>query len=119
SKIESGTIVIDVDEVNFEQLHDYVDRNFRQLAQNKSLEFAIERGESLPGSMFTDPRRLQQVIKNLLANAFKFTERGTVKLKIERATGGWNPENEALNKAEAVLAFSVTDTGIGIPVAKQ
>src|SRR5205814_5464650 len=71
SKIESGTIVIDVDEVNFEQLQDYVERNFRQLAQNKSLEFGAERAPNLPSTMFTDPRRLQQVLKNLLANAFK------------------------------------------------
>ncbi|HEX4462576.1 MAG TPA: response regulator, partial [Polyangia bacterium] len=119
SKIESGTIVIDVDEVNFDQLHDYVDRNFRQLATNKSLDFSIERGANLPNAMFTDPRRLQQVIKNLLANAFKFTERGGVKLKVERATSGWNRENASLENAEAVMAFSVVDTGIGIPAAKQ
>jgi HAMP domain-containing protein/CheY-like chemotaxis protein/signal transduction histidine kinase len=119
SKIESGTIVIDVDEVNFDQLNDYVDRNFRQLATNKSLDFSIEHGQSLPQAMFTDPRRLQQVIKNLLANAFKFTERGGVKLKIERATSGWNRENVSLASAEAVMAFSVIDTGIGIPAAKQ
>ncbi|HEX6836397.1 MAG TPA: HAMP domain-containing protein, partial [Polyangia bacterium] len=119
SKIESGTVVIDVDEVNFAHLHDYVDRNFRQVAQNKQLEFAIDRGASLPDAMFTDPRRLQQVIKNLLSNAFKFTERGKVGLKIERATSGWSAENATLNNAEAVLAFSVSDTGIGIPASKQ
>ncbi|HWE26993.1 MAG TPA: response regulator, partial [Polyangia bacterium] len=119
SKIESGTIVIDVDEVNFAQLGDYVERNFRQVAQNKQLEFAIERGPALPETMFTDPRRLQQVLKNLLANAFKFTERGKVGLRIERATSGWSHENTTLNNAEAVLALSVSDTGIGIPATKQ
>jgi HAMP domain-containing protein/CheY-like chemotaxis protein/signal transduction histidine kinase len=119
SKIESGTIVIDVDEVNFEQLNDYVDRNFRQVAQGKQLTFDIVRASDLPDSMFTDPRRLQQVIKNLLANAFKFTDKGHVEFKIERATSGWSAESYVLNGAEAVLAFSVTDTGIGIAAAKQ
>jgi CheY-like chemotaxis protein/HAMP domain-containing protein len=119
SKIESGTIVIDIDEVNFEQLQEYVERNFRQVAQGKNLEFEIVRLPNLPGSMFTDPRRLQQVLKNLLANAFKFTERGQVKLTIARASGGWSADHELLDKAEAVLAFSVSDTGIGIPPAKQ
>ncbi|HEX8953740.1 MAG TPA: response regulator, partial [Polyangia bacterium] len=119
SKIKSGTIVIDVDEVNLAQLGDYVDRNFRQVAQNKQLEFAIERGLNLPETMFTDPRRLQQILKNLLANAFKFTERGKVGLRIERASAGWSSANATLNNAEAVLALSVSDTGIGIPAAKQ
>src|SRR5207253_9743306 len=119
TKIESDTIVIDVDEVNCEQLQDYVERNFGQVAQNKALTFAVERGASLPNTMFTDPRRLQQVLKNLLANAFKFTEKGRVTFKVERASGGWHVENTTLNNAEAVLALSVHDTGIGIPAAKQ
>ena len=69
--------------------------------------------------IYTDPRRLQQVLKNLLSNAFKFTERGGVGLTMALATEGWGPDNEALDHAGAVLAFSVTDTGIGIPLHKQ
>ena len=69
--------------------------------------------------MFTDAKRLQQIIKNLLSNAFKFTHHGQVTLTVEPAHGGWSPDNEELNRAAEVLAFSVTDTGIGIPPDKQ
>jgi signal transduction histidine kinase/DNA-binding response OmpR family regulator len=119
SKIESGTIAIDVDELDFKTLADYVDRNFSQVAKNKSLNFDIELEEGLPAAMFTDPRRLQQVLKNLLANAFKFTDQGKVGLKVATATGGWSEDNDTLNNAERVIAFSVTDTGIGVPASKQ
>jgi CheY-like chemotaxis protein len=67
----------------------------------------------------TDTKRLQQVLKNLLSNAFKFTETGKVEVRIGRATSGWHAENETLNRAESVLAFVVSDTGIGIPIEKQ
>ncbi len=69
--------------------------------------------------MQTDAKRLQQVLKNLLSNAFKFTHRGTVSLDVRPARDGWSSDNDALNAADAVLAFSVTDTGIGIPPDKQ
>src|SRR5262245_9802381 len=96
-----------------------MDRTFAQIAQDKRLDFAIELEPSLPRGMYTDDKRLQQIIKNLLSNAFKFTEKGSVKLKIARAPSGWSQGNERLNKAGSVLAFSVTDTGIGIPQEKQ
>src|SRR5205085_2975186 len=73
----------------------------------------------LPATMFTDAQRLEQVIRNLLSNAFKFTEKGSVVLGIAPVTEGWNPENEMLNRARTVIAFSVTDTGIGIAPDKQ
>jgi signal transduction histidine kinase len=69
--------------------------------------------------MFADPKRLQQVLKNLLSNAFKFTHEGHVTLAIEPATSGWSPQNENLNRASEVIAFSVRDTGIGISQEKQ
>jgi CheY-like chemotaxis protein len=69
--------------------------------------------------VFTDAQRLDQVLKNLLSNAFKFTERGYVNLRVAPATGGWSPENQNLNRAENVLAFYVSDSGIGIPMDKQ
>src|SRR6185295_11116152 len=90
-----------------------------QLAQDKRLDFVVELGPDLPRSMYTDDKRLQQIIKNLLSNAFKFTERGEVRLKIGRAQGGWSADNERLNMASQVLAFAVEDTGIGIPDEKQ
>src|SRR5687767_2596149 len=119
SKIESGTVVVDVGELRFPELVDYVERTFRHVAEVRGLEFDIEAGRSIPRAIFTDSKRLQQVLKNLLSNAFKFTERGRVSLRVNAATSGWSPEAESLNRAPSVVAFSVTDTGIGIPADKQ
>ncbi len=98
---------------------DMMERTFRQVANDKSLDFKIELAPNLPPSIHTDPTRLQQVLKNLLGNAFKFTERGGVTLRIETATRGWTPGHDVLDRASSVIAFSVTDTGIGIPDEKQ
>ena len=119
SKIESGTVTLDIGETSFAGLKDHVDRTFSQLAQDKKIEFAVEIDGELPRSMYTDEKRLQQILKNLLSNAFKFTEKGHVKLKVSRALSGWSPANDHLNTAGQVLAFQVEDTGIGIPEDKQ
>src|SRR4029077_13374374 len=73
----------------------------------------------LPETIHTDPQRLQQILNNLLSNAFKFTERGKVEFVAEPAGSGWSPSNDALNRAPQVVAFRVIDTGIGIPLEKQ
>ncbi len=119
SKIESGTVVVDVGDVLVKDLHDYVDRTFRHVADSKKLEFEMAFAPDLPRSVQTDAKRLQQIIKNLLSNAFKFTERGKVSLRISYADRGWNTETETLNRAKSVLAISVSDTGIGISPDKQ
>ncbi len=119
SKIESGMMGVDVTEVALSDLRDYGLQTFRHVAEGKGLSLVAELGPGVPRSMFTDSKRLQQVLKNLLSNALKFTEHGSVTLSIERATSGWNPELEVLNRAKSVIAFSVTDTGIGIPEDKQ
>ncbi len=119
SKIESGTVVVDVGELRTADLLDDVDRNFRHVAEAKRLEFQIETGRQTPRGMVTDSKRLQQVIKNLLSNAFKFTDRGRVALRLETVTGGWSADQDSLNRANSVVAISVTDTGIGIPADKQ
>jgi signal transduction histidine kinase/CheY-like chemotaxis protein len=119
SKIESGTVVVDIGEVRLSDLHGYVERTFRPVAESKNVGFEIRMANILPGFMLTDAKRLQQVLKNLLSNAFKFTHHGQVTLSIEPINTGWNPENESLNNAANVLAFSVSDTGIGIPPEKQ
>jgi HAMP domain-containing protein/signal transduction histidine kinase/DNA-binding response OmpR family regulator len=119
SKIESGTVVLEVGEVRCKELVDYVERTFRHVAGAKGLEFQVELDPRLPRAFVTDAKRLQQVIKNLLSNAFKFTEAGRVVLSIERAAGGWSPDHETLNRARSVLAISVADSGIGIPTEKQ
>jgi signal transduction histidine kinase/DNA-binding response OmpR family regulator/HAMP domain-containing protein len=119
SKIESGTVEVDVGALRLADLQSYVERTFRHVAESKGLDFVIEMSRALPEAIYTDAKRLQQVIKNLLSNAFKFTQQGRVSLTVEPTTGGWNPENQALNRAPAVLAMSVRDTGIGIPADKQ
>jgi HAMP domain-containing protein/signal transduction histidine kinase/CheY-like chemotaxis protein len=119
SKIESGTVVVDISEVNVRELGEYVLRTFRHVADSKRLDFDVETTDGMPRILHTDTKRLQQILKNLLSNAFKFTERGRVSLSMSAADSGWNRENEILNRAKAVLALSVTDTGIGIPPDKQ
>src|SRR5262245_39715245 len=118
SKIESGMIEVEIGRVMFNDLCEYVERAFRQLAHDKSLEFTVHCDPALAG-IYTDHRRLQQVLKNLLSNAFKFNELGAVAIDIFPAKGGWNPDNKALNDAELVIGFSVKDTGIGIAPDKH
>jgi CheY-like chemotaxis protein/HAMP domain-containing protein/GAF domain-containing protein len=119
SKIESGTMAVDIAAVPFVEVRKFVESTFRQVADLKSLHFDVVIDPLLPPALQTDTKRLQQVLKNLLSNAFKFTERGSVSLRASLATGGWNPEQELLNGANAVVAFSVVDTGIGIPREKH
>src|SRR5205823_7935774 len=119
SKIESGTVIVDAGEVPFRDLSDYVDRTYRHVAESKKLDLEVDVKPGVPRAVQTDAKRLQQSLKNLLSNAFKFTERGRVALEVKSVTEGWSPENESLNHAKQVLAFSVSDTGIGIPSEKQ
>ncbi len=119
SKIESGTMAVDITTVPFHEVRKFVESTFRQVGDLKGLQFEVNLDPALPPAMQTDTKRLQQVLKNLLSNAFKFTERGSVSLRASVATGGWNPEQEMLNAANTVIAFAVTDTGIGIPREKH
>ncbi len=119
TKIESGMMAIEVNEVAFDELSERIDRGFRQMADDKNLEFVIERDEALSLTMRTDDKRLQQVLKNLLSNAFKFTERGSVTLRVEPVLARERFQSETLNRAEDVISFAVIDTGIGIAPDKQ
>jgi HAMP domain-containing protein/signal transduction histidine kinase/CheY-like chemotaxis protein len=119
SKIESGTVIVDVGDITFRDLHEYVDRTFRHVGESKKLDFAVKMDASLPREVHTDAKRLQQILKNLLSNAFKFTDKGSVTLDVQSVTSGWNQENQMLTRAKSVIAFSVRDTGIGIPAEKQ
>src|SRR5687767_5285113 len=119
SKIESGTVVVDVGDVPFRDLQDYVDRTFRHVAESKRLAFDVELAPNVGRSMHTDAKRLQQILKNLLSNAFKFTDKGRVAMDVRVVSEGWSPDNESLNKARQVISMSVSDTGIGIPPEKQ
>ncbi|HYP29930.1 MAG TPA: HAMP domain-containing protein, partial [Blastocatellia bacterium] len=119
SKIESGAMVVEVGDVPFKSLQEDMERIFKQVAIGKNLTFEIALDPTLPKSMLTDSKRLEQVLKNLLSNAFKFTHEGGVTLRVEPATKGWIYDNESLNRASSVIAFSVSDTGIGIPEEKH
>jgi HAMP domain-containing protein/CheY-like chemotaxis protein len=119
SKIESGTVTVDAEEILTANLLETVGRPFRHEADNRNLSFNIDVDPNLARSIVTDSKRLQQVLKNLLSNAFKFTAEGGVRLKVGGALGGWSPDHPVLNSAPAVIAFEVTDTGIGIPLEKQ
>jgi len=120
SKIESGKMDVEVGGVRFTELGDYCSKTFRHVADGKGLEFTVELGTSLSNEiMHTDAKRLQQVLKNLLSNALKFTEHGSVKLTIDKAISGWSANHMILSRGKSVIAFSVEDTGIGIPTDKQ
>ena len=119
SKIESGTVVVDAVDLPFEDLKNFVERTFRHVGETKNVDFIVDFEPRLPKSIFTDAKRLQQIIKNLLSNAFKFTHRGQVKLSVQPVDEGWAATNDNLNRASTVVMFEVTDTGIGIAPDKQ
>ena len=119
SKIESGTVSVDAEEIDFTGLLETMARPFRHEAENRSLNFEVRMATNLEPSIVTDSKRLQQVLKNLLSNAFKFTAQGGVKLTVAPAAGGWSSDHPTLKLAPAVVAFEVSDTGIGIPAEKQ
>ena len=119
SKIESGTVTVDAEEIAFTNLVDMVARPFRHEAENRQLSFDVNLDPNLGRTITTDSKRLQQVLKNLLSNAFKFTAQGGVRLSISAVQGGWSAGHPVLEQAPAVVAFEVSDTGIGIPLEKQ
>jgi CheY-like chemotaxis protein/HAMP domain-containing protein len=118
SKIESGTMSVDAEEILLANLQETVTRPFRHEAESRGLSFIVQVDPALRG-ITTDNKRLQQVLKNLLSNAFKFTEHGGVQLGINAVTGGWAPGHPILDHAPTVVAFEVSDTGIGIQAEKQ
>src|SRR5207249_203176 len=103
SKIESGTVAVDIGELRLSDLHNYVERTFRHVAESKGLEFTVNLDPAAPRAMLTDAKRLQQVIKNLLSNAFKFTREGRVSLTISQAESGARGLSDSLRRADSVL----------------
>ena len=110
SKIESGTMDVDVKPVPFDELQDYVERTFRQLAVDKGLAFDVHLGDALPPAIETDAKRLQQVLKNLLSNALKFTEQGKVDLTIDVATERLEPRQRDAEPAPSGSSRSASPT---------
>ena len=120
AKIESGAVAsVNVAPARLDELREDLERTFRQMAQDRGLQFVIAIDPRLPASIRTDAARVKQVLKNLLANAFKFTKQGSVSLRIAPAGSGWTLEHARLSAAPSVIAFSVADTGIGIAPEKQ
>ncbi len=119
AKVESGTVVAESDEVSLEDLRVALLREFGPVAQKRGLGYTIEVVPGTPERIVTDQQRLRQILKNLLANAFKFTESGSVHVRIVLADAGWDPEIESLAEASSVISFSVSDTGIGIDAEQQ
>jgi CheY-like chemotaxis protein len=119
SKIESGTVTVEAEEIPVANLLETVGRPFRHEAENRRLDFDVELDPTVGRSIVTDSKRLQQVLKNLLSNAFKFTAEGGVRLKVWAASSGWSADHPVLAQSPSVIAFEVADTGIGIPAEKQ
>ena len=119
SKVEAGKMDVNPTDMQLAEVKEFVERSFSALAEQKGLEFRVELNADLPQTINTDGGRLQQVLKNLLSNAFKFTQEGTVALTVRRAEKGRRFQNPALEAAPGVIAFAVSDTGIGIPRDKQ
>jgi HAMP domain-containing protein/signal transduction histidine kinase/CheY-like chemotaxis protein len=119
SKIESGFITANISPVRFSEIASFVETTFKPISEARHLKFTIDTDEKLPESLETDLQRLNQILKNLLSNSFKFTEKGEVNLKIYKANKNWKTGNENLDRAQNVVAFAINDTGIGIPKEKQ
>ncbi len=119
SKIESGFISANISPVRFAEIASFVETTFKPLSEAKHLRFTIETDPQLPVTLDTDLQRLNQILKNLLSNSFKFTEKGEIKLKIYEANKNWKQSNSNLDAAKRVVAFAISDTGIGIPQEKQ
>src|SRR5207248_1118938 len=117
SKIESGTVALEISDFPVADIEQLLERTFRHVADVTKLSFTIDLDPALPATIPTDPQRLQQILNNLLSNAFKFTERGKVEFRAAPVTSGWT--SDSLSQAEGVVALSVTDTGIGIPLDMQ
>jgi HAMP domain-containing protein/signal transduction histidine kinase/CheY-like chemotaxis protein len=120
SKIESGFITANISPIRFAEIAGFVETTFKPISEARHLRFTIETDVKLPESMDSDIQRLNQILKNLLSNSFKFTEKGEVKLRIYEANKNWKSGlNTTLDSATRVVAFAISDTGIGIPNEKQ
>jgi signal transduction histidine kinase len=120
SKVEAGKMEISPTEVSLSELRERLERAFHPLAEQKRLEFEVAvHGANVPPSVLTDAQRLEQILRNLLSNAFKFTDRGRVALQIEEAPTGGRYMNASLNRADRVVAFSVADIDEALAIAAK
>ncbi len=115
SKVEAGRMELDIGSVALSDIREGVERSFRQVAEEKGLRFDVEIDPALGPAIVTDEQRLNQILKNLLSNAFKFTHEGDVTLSIAPASHGEHFGTDSLLSSPEAIAFSVVDSGIGIP----
>ncbi|MDO7904853.1 CHASE3 domain-containing protein [Paenibacillus sp. JX-17] len=116
SKVEAGEMLIEYDPINLSELPDTLNTYFLKTAEKKNVDFRIQLDKKLPQLFYSDGNRLQQILRNLLSNAFKFTSRGEVSLTVTRLKSEVDTE---AGPSSDILAFTVADTGIGIPEEKQ
>jgi HAMP domain-containing protein/signal transduction histidine kinase/DNA-binding response OmpR family regulator len=119
SKIESGTVTVEPEEITFASLRENIHRTFHHIAEAKALAFEVDIDPTLPRTFRSDAKRLQQILKNLLSNAFKFTSHGHVLISARFVTSGWSAGHHVLSSVGEAVAFVVADTGIGIAPEKQ
>jgi HAMP domain-containing protein/CheY-like chemotaxis protein/signal transduction histidine kinase len=116
SKVEAGKMELATREIVLRDLRERLERAFAPMAAQKRLEFEVTvSGANVAPAIVTDPQRLEQILRNLLSNAFKFTDEGSVSLTIGEGPTGDRYMNERLNHADRIVSFAVADTGIGIP----
>ena len=121
SKVEAGKMRLEPSDVSLPEVQDYIEQTFRPVAEHKNLGFSVDIHENVPKIIYTDIDRLNQITRNLLSNAFKFTEKGKVTLTVSLASQDELKQSniKKFDKTEQVLSFAVIDTGIGIPLDKQ
>lgn len=118
SKVEAGKLDIYIEDVNLKSMSEGFKKSFQPLAQNKQIDFSVEIDSDIPKQIQCDQKRLEQILRNFLSNAFKFTERGHVELKISRPAADLKLVRNS-DQRDRLIAYSVRDTGIGIPIEKQ
>lgn len=119
AKVEAGKVEVIPTDVRLQDVKKFVERQFSPLARQKGIRFSVELDDDVPEVLYTDEHRLNQILKNLLSNAFKFTEKGSVSLNIHKAVKKDLNDRFSAEQEDSALAFSVIDTGIGIPKEKQ
>ncbi|MCC2686348.1 MAG: multi-sensor hybrid histidine kinase, partial [Paenibacillaceae bacterium] len=118
AKIESRKVEVHRDPIELADILDFVGRNFHPIAQQKNIEFVIETADDFPKVFYSDQQKLWQIVQNLISNAFKFTERGTVTFALEQTP--WDRDHPGVDEGRrAMLSFVVSDTGIGIEEDKR
>jgi CheY-like chemotaxis protein/CHASE3 domain sensor protein len=118
SKVEAGKLDIYIEDINLSNMVESLKRSFTPLALSKNLDFSIQMESDLPANITCDQKRLEQIVRNFLSNAFKFTDKGKVAVQISRPA----PDLELVRNSDRrgeLIAISVTDSGIGIPIEKQ